>query len=319
MSRWGILSTGVIAKKFAATLNAMGEEAVLAAVASRDLSKAKAFAAEYAQAGSCSTYGSYQELLADPNVDIVYVATPNSLHAKNVLECIRHRKHVLCEKPLTTSAAEGEALFQSAKDAGVFLMEGMWIRHLPLLQKLQELIASGTIGQVKHLRADYGFIAQGARLVRKMEPSLGGGALLDVGVYNLAFARMIMGAEPESIQKQVNYSEFGTDDFSVLLLRYPGGRTAVLTAAIGIAMPTEGVVYGEKGCIRLPNYQQAQTLTVTLYDGRSYTIEMPFEHNGFEYQIREAQRCISQGLCSSDRLTPEDTLAVLREMEAVLK
>ena len=302
MIRWGILSTGTIAAKFANTLNQMKEEAVLSAVASRSQEKAQAFADTH---GIEKAYASYEAMLCDPDVDAVYIATPNNLHYENIRDCIMHHKHVLCEKPMTTDAKQAKELFALAEKEGVFLMEGMWISHLPLLKKLRE-----------HLRADYGFVAKGARRTRKFESSLGGGALLDVGVYNLAFARMVLG-DPVSFQSKVTFSEFGTDDFSVVLLEYPGGKTAAMTTAIGIAMPTEGVIYGEKGKIYFPNYQQAQTLTVEIYGEAPYTIDMPFEHTGFEYQIRETDRCVSAGLLTSPSQTAEDTLAVLRTMDAI--
>jgi len=313
MIRWGILSTGTIAVKFANTLNQMKNEASLTAVASRSQEKAQEFAATY---GIPKAFGSYEAMLCDPEVDAVYIATPNNLHYENIRDCILHHKHVLCEKPMTTDAKQAEDLFALAEKEGVFLMEGMWIAHLPLLKKLKELLHSGLIGEVKHLRADYGFVAKGARRTRKFESSLGGGALLDVGVYNLAFARMVLG-DPTGFQSKVTFSEFGTDDFSTMLLEYPNGKTAAITTAIGIAMPTEGVIYGEKGKIYFPNYQQAQTLTVELYGETPYTIDMPFEFTGFEYQIREAARCIEAGLLISPFQTAEDTLAVLRTMDAI--
>lgn len=313
MLRWGILSTGTIAAKFAKTVNQMEGEAILTAVASRSLEKAQAFAGTY---GIPAAYGSYEEMLTSPEVDAVYIATPNNLHEENIRACIAHHKHILCEKPMTTSAPQAEALFALAREEGVFLMEGMWISHLPLLKKLRELLESGAIGAVRHLRADYGFVAKGARRTRKFEASLGGGALLDVGVYNLAFARMVLG-DPAAFQTKAVFSEFGTDELSVTILNYPSEATAVLTSAIGIAMPTEGVIYGETGRIRLPNYQQAQTLTVEPYGGEAYSVEMPFEHTGFEYQIRETDRCVAAGLTSSPFQTPEDTLAVLRTMDAI--
>ena len=313
MLRWGILSTGTIAVKFASTLNQMKEEAVLAAVASRTLEKAQAFAETH---GIPKAFGSYEEMFSDPEIDAIYIATPNNLHYENIRDCILHHKHVLCEKPMTTDAKQAQELFALAAKEGVFLMEGMWISHLPLLKKLRELLDSGIIGEVKHVRADYGFTSKGARRTRKFDSALGGGALLDVGVYNLTFTRMILG-DPLSFQSKVTFSEFGTDDFSVVLLEYPNGKTAAITTAIGIAMPTEGVIYGEKGRIYFPNYQQAQSLTVEIAGETPYTIDMPFEHTGFEYQIRETERCVAAGLLTSPYQTAEDTLAVLRTMDAI--
>ena len=309
MLHWGILSTGTIAKKFAGTVNQMRGQSVLTAVASRNAETASAFAKDY---GIPHAYGSYEQLYSDPNVDVIYIATPNQLHSENIMQCIAHHKHVLCEKPLATDADTAARLFDAAAKEGVFLMEGMWIAHLPLLAKMRQLIDEGTIGQVRYLRADYGFIAQGARRTRKFRADLGGGALLDVGVYNLAFSRMVMGGDPVSVQSHASFTELGTDDLSVMQLWFSQGRAAVLTAAIGIAMPTEGVIYGDKGSIRFPNYQQAERMTVSVLGQQPYTVEMPFAYGGFEYQIRETERCLAHGELTSPAMPPEDTIAVLR-------
>lgn len=284
------------------------------AVGSRREEAAQAFAKEF---GAKKAYGSYEALLGDPEVEAIYIATPNNMHYDNARQCLEAGKHVLCEKPFTTSAAQAEALYALAEQKGLFIMEAFWIRFLPVLQKMREVIDSGAIGQVVHARSDYGFIAKGARKDRKFDSSLGGGALLDIGIYNLGFMHMVMGEAPASFSSRVHINEYGTDDFSAILLEYPGGRTASITTAIGMDIPREAAVYGTRGAITLPDYQKAEIMTVRPYEGEAYEVKIPFEVNGFEYQIREVSRCAAAGMSASGVLRPEDSLTVLRLMDDI--
>lgn len=313
--RWGILATGSIAKKFAATLGQMGAEGeILEAAGSRSRETAEKFAAEY---GARKAYGSYEELLEDPQVEAVYIATPNNLHYENARAGLLAGKHVLCEKPFTTSAQQARALYKLAEERGLFIMEAFWIRFLPVLQKMQELIREGAIGQVVHARSDYGFIAAGARWQRKMDSALGGGALLDIGIYNLGFMHMVMGEAPVGFSSHVRFNRLGTDEFSTITLEYPGKRTASITTAIGMDIPREAAVFGTKGRIVLEDFQKAEVMKVYPYEGEAYEVAIPFEINGFEYQIREAGRCIRAGMSTSGVLRAEDSLAVLELMDRI--
>lgn len=228
--KWGILASGTIAAKFAGTVNAMGAEGeTLVAVGSRSAEKAQKFAAEHSIP---KAYGSYEELAADPDVEAIYIATPNNMHYENALLCLNAGKNVLCEKPFTTCATDAKNLYRIAEEKGLFIMEAFWIRFLPLYEKLLEIIRSGEYGELRHARCDYGFIARGARRERKFKSELGGGALLDIGIYNLGFLHMIMGSEPETFATEVHFNEFETDDFSVLQLTCPGGRSENLQAGL---------------------------------------------------------------------------------------
>ncbi len=316
MLRWGLLATGVIARKFASTVNAMaGEgEAVLAACAARDAARAADFAAEFSIPKS---YGSYEQLVCDPEVDIVYISSPNHLHAAHTRLCLEHGKHVLCEKPFTFNADDARALYALAAEKGLFLMEALWTYHLPLIQKAQQLLAEKAIGTVQYLRADYGFIATGARRTRKFESGLAGGALLDIGIYNLAFAHQMLGGHLGEFSGTPLLNEFGTDWFSHITAQYPNGAQAALTACIGLQMPTEGVVYGTEGHLRFANYQMAQTMTLVKNSGGEQVFEMPFDHTGFEYQVRECARCIRQGLTASPVYPPATSIAHMEELERI--
>ena len=231
--------------------------------------------------------------------------------------CLDAGKHVLCEKPFTTGVAQAEELYRLAEEKGLFIMEAFWIRFLPQLQHMMGLIAQGVIGEVRHARCEYGFIAQGARKIRKFNSDLGGGALLDIGIYNLGFLHMVMGQAPVSFESNVHMSEYGTDDFSAVSLTYPGGRSAHAVQAIGMDLGRAAAVFGTRGAIWLPDFQMARTMTVTPYGGQPYEVSLPWEINGFEYQIREVDRCVRAGMNTSDILKPADSLTVLRLMDEI--
>ena len=212
---------------------------------------------------------------------------------------------------------KNQEIYALAEQKGLFVMEAFWVRFRPVLQKMQEIIASGEIGEVVHARSDYGFIAKGARKDIKFNSDLGGGALLDIGIYNLGFMHMVMGEAPVSFSSRVHINEYGTDDFSNILLEYPGQRTADITTAIGMDIPREAAIFGTKGSITLPDFQKAERMTVRLYEGDSYNVEIPFEVNGFEYQIREASRCVAEKLSTSKILKAEDSLTILKLMDDI--
>lgn len=314
---WGIIATGTIADKFARTIKAMESEGErLVAVGSRDKAKAEAFAAKY---GIEKAYGTYEELAADKDVEAVYIATPNNMHFDNAMMCLAAGKHVLCEKPFTTSAKQAETLHRIAESKGLFVMEAFWIRFLPLYDELLNMIKTKQLGELRHARSDYGFIATGDRRTRKFLPELGGGALLDIGIYNLGFLRMVMGSDPESFTSEVRMSEFGTDEFSVIQLRYPGGRTAQCLQTIGLQIERRAALYFEKGTIYLPDFQGAYSMMVKPLDGEPYERACAPEINGFEYQVREASKCIKAGKTHSDIFTHEDSIATIRLMDEIRK
>lgn len=313
--KWGILAPGTIARKFANTVIGMNDtEETLAAVASRNHEKAEAFAAEFQIP---KAYSSYEELVNDPEVEAVYIASPNNLHFAHTMLCLNHGKHVLCEKPFTVNAEEAEILYRTAEEKGLFAMEAFWIRFLPLYEKLQEIIVSEQYGKLRHARVNYGFVANGARRERKFRSDLAGGALLDIGIYNLGFLYMMMGCVPESFTSEVEINEYGTDSFSALQMKFPEGRTAQSMQAIGIVMDRQAALYFDEAEIDLPDFQNAREAVVKPTGGDAYTISCPFEVNGFEYEIREVTICIHEGKTHSDRHRPEDSLAVIRLMDQI--
>lgn len=310
MIRWGILSTGTIAKNFARTARQMGD-VTLYAVASRSQESADEFGDAY---GIEKRYGSYEALAADPQVDIVYVATPHSRHFEDMKLMIAAGKHILCEKSFTTDAAQAEEIFRLAREKGVFVMEAFWTKTLPVYREVEKLLEEGAIGDIHTVTAQYGYTT--ARQARKFDAALAGGTLLDIGVYAIGFACMMLGCRFDSIQSQLVMNPEGTDAIDAILLRR-GDAVAQLTCAIGCQMPTHGAVYGTKGHIDIPDFKSAQRATLCLDGEAPRELAAPFEVNGFEYEIREAERCAAQGCRQSALLPPQWTVAVMRIMDEV--
>ena len=312
--RWGILATGVIAEKFADTVYAMKDEAEVAAVASRSREKAEAFAAGHHIA---KAYGSYEELAADPDIDAIYIATPHSHHFENMKLCIMHGKHVLCEKPFTVNAAQAREAFRLAKEHKVFLMEAFWTRFMPVYQDVEQLLAKNAIGKLHLVTAQYGYTTPPERTVRKFAPELAGGALLDIGVYAIGFAAMILGYEPCGLQSMVQFHESGTDALETIHLEYENGAIAQLVTAIGTRIPTVGVIYGSEGRIEVPEFKDPTLVRLVTNSGEVTEFSRPKEINGFEYQIREVMSCIAEGRLTSRLMSPERTISVMEIMDQI--
>ncbi|HWR45640.1 Gfo/Idh/MocA family oxidoreductase [Sporomusa sp.] len=308
---WGILSTGTIAKKFASTISQLTDCGKLLAVASRSLATANQFANEY----NIKAYGTYQDLVRDPKIDVIYIASPHSLHYEHARLCLENGKNVLCEKSFTVNAAQAAALTQLAAKKKLFIMEAFWTKFLPAYQLLNKTIAEGEIGELTHFRAQYGFAPTGARYARKFDPALAGGALLDIGVYALGVAAMLLGYHPKHLYSSAIIGEYGTDKFNSIMLEYENQATAHLITTIGSIIDPQAVLFGTKGHIVLPNFSALQEFTIEKSDGTRYTVESPFEINGFEYQIRETEKCLISQKLESTIMTHQNTLDVMRLMD----
>jgi len=309
---WGILSTGTIAKKFAATLSQLPDCGNLLAVASRSQETANQFAEDYK---APHAYGNYRDLAQDPDIDMIYIATPHSFHYENTRLCLENNKNVLCEKSFTVNAAQADDLIRLAREKNLFLMEAFWTKFLPAYQQLATTLAEGRIGDITHFRAQYGFAPTGARYVRKFDPKLAGGALLDIGVYAIGVAAMLLGYTPKKMHSRAVFGEYGTDKFDSIMLEYENGVTAHLITTIGSVIDPQAVIYGTKGHIILPNFSALQEYSIAGDDGTKSTLEFPFEVNGFEYQIREAERCLLAKKPESAVMTHQNTLAVMHLMD----
>ncbi len=311
--RWGILGTGKIARAFATALKDV-PGAVLAAVASRSLDKAQAFAHEF---GGAVAHGSYQELASADGVDLVYVATPHPQHADNALMVLRAGKGVLVEKPFTMNLREAEQVVTLARTRRLFLMEAMWTRYLPAFEEVQRIIASGEIGEVSQVVADFGFTASFGPEHRVFNPELGGGALLDLGIYPLSIATALLG--PVAVVKaQAVMGATGVDVQTGFTLGHEGGGISVCSCSFQARTPCELTVSGTRGHVRMNTmFHRARSVTVTLEDGSARTVDTPYIGNGYVHEVMEAQRCFLAGLTESPAMRLGDTLALMGVMDEI--
>jgi len=309
--RWGILGLGRIANKFAIGLQSV-PDASLVAVGSRSDAKAADFAAEF---GVPRAYASYEALVADPEVDVVYVATPHPMHLEAALLCMKAKKAVLCEKPFTLNARECQELIDCARREKVFLMEAMWTRFLPVMVQVREWLARGMIGEPRMVMADFGFRVDWNPESRILNPHLGGGALLDVGIYPLALASMVIGGAPMKVTGQCHLGETGVDEQSAIVLSYQGGALAVLTCAVRTRTPQDARILGTEGSIYLPEFWHGEQVTLTITGKEVETVSPVMVGNGYNYEAVEVGLCLRAGLKESPVMPLAETLATMRTMD----
>lgn len=311
--RWGILGPGGIAHKFVTGLQEL-EGAELAAVGSRTKEKAEAFAGEY---GFARAHGSYEELAHDPEVDIIYVATPHPAHKENVLLCLKAGKAVLCEKPFTINAQEAEEMIACARASGVFLMEAMWTRFLPAIVQVREWLRKGVIGDIRMVKADFGFSIGWDPQSRLLNPELGGGALLDAGIYPVSFASMVLGSQPDEIRSLAHMGKTGVDEQFSLLFGYSQGRIANLSGAVRTRMVSDAWILGTEGQIHVPRFLFARSANLLVEGQEPVVCEPPFPGNGYQHEAAEAMRCLREGRTESEIMPLDETLAIMKTMDAV--
>jgi predicted dehydrogenase len=313
--RWGIMGAGKIADKFCTALMAT-EGAEVYAVASRDMDKAKDYAVRY---NAVATYNNYEDLVNDQNVDIIYIATPHSFHYEQTLLCLQHNKPVLCEKPMSLSTKQTTEMIAAAAEKKLFLMEGMWTACMPFMEKILSLIKEDAIGQPQYIHADFGFTAPFDPAGRLFKKALGGGSVLDVGIYPIFLATIIFG-KPSLIQSVSKLTTTGVDEYANMVLQYPGGQTAHLLSSISFNTALEAEIIGTKGRIKIDNpCFKATDFTLILNDGTSEHFSMPHQSNGFEHQIKEVMHCLDNGLLQSSKVPHQLTITVSNIMEEVLK
>lgn len=311
--RWAILGTGVIAHEFARGL-ADAHDVSLVAVGSRNSETAEAFADEF---DIPRRYASYEALAADPNIDVVYVSTPHTFHKDNCILLLKHGKAVLCEKPLTINAEQAQTVIDIAREQDVFLMEAMWTRCIPAIVKMRELITEGAIGEVRMVQADFGFRAPMNSESRLFNKVLGGGALLDVGIYVLSITSMILGSKPQEVVSVAQIGETGVDEQSAILLKYPGGELAVLSCAIRTRTMVEASFIGTEGSIRLHSpFFKSPGFTLT-NSGHEDVFELPLRGNGYNYEAEEVGRCLRAGETESGAMPLDESLAIMHLMDRI--
>lgn len=312
--RWGILGCGNIANKFAEALGFV-DDAQLVAVGSRSIEKAKEFGDKYKVSRH---YGSYQKLANDKGIDIIYVATPHNLHCENTILCLEADKAVVCEKPLAVNARQAKAMIDCALKHKLFLMEAMWTRFLPVMDKVRQLLAEDAIGEVRMLAADFGFRgADGNEKTRLLNPDLAGGALLDVGIYPLALSSMLFGA-PRKISSDAYLGETGVDEQAAVILGYDKGRLAIIHTAVRTATSHEATIMGTKGMIRIHrSWWSGNTLTLIRTGKDEQFIELPSHENGFVYEIKAAHAALRAGKLETALMPLDETLAIAETMDAI--
>lgn len=311
--KWGLLGPGRIAEQFAEGLKVL-DDATLYAVASSSLERAAAFAGKY---GGEKAYASYAELVNDPQVDAVYIATPHRFHFENVLLCLQAGKPVLCEKPLTVNAADTRQLIETARARKVFLMEAVWTRCLPIYAQIREWLDSGVLGEVKLLVSTFGFAVPKTPSDRWLNPELAGGTLLDMGIYPISVSQWVTGLEPESFSVQALLGSTGVDELTAVTLKYPNGVISQFNSNFLVQNENDFFIYGTQGQIRIhPAYWGASTATLST-EGQELTVTKPLTGGGFEFETAEAMRCLRAGLLESPRMTHAQTLANLELMDKI--
>ncbi|MFJ3159261.1 Gfo/Idh/MocA family protein [Streptomyces kanasensis] len=312
--RWGVLATGGIAARFTRDLLEMGDGAEVVAVASRSAASAEAFAERF---GIPRAHGSWAALAADEDVDVVYVATPHAAHRAAAGLCLEAGRAVLCEKPFTLNAREGAELVALARRRRVFLMEAMWTYCNPLVRRLVELVRDGAIGEVRTVHADFGLVGPDDPGHRLRDPAAGGGALLDLGVYPVAFAQLLLG-EPDRVAAQALLSPEGVDLNTGVLLGWDSGATALLSCSVVADTPQTASVTGTAGRIEFPRgffHPEAFTL---LRDGREpEEFRAAGRRDSMQHQAAEVMRCLRAGATESPLVPLDGTLAVMRTLDAV--
>jgi predicted dehydrogenase len=312
---YGIIGPGRIATSFCKALQRC-ERVKIYGVASRDVQRAKDFAQQF---GATKTYNNYEAIAEDPNIDVIYIATPHAFHAQHAINCLHHKKPVVCEKPLTLDHATAEKIVQASRDNNTFLLEGMWSRFNPSVSLAKELIEEGTIGEVRHITADFGFKKDYDPKSRLYDLALGGGSILDVGVYPLFLALFILG-KPDSIQTTAHLAPTGADESCGFTLTYKYGATAQLFSSMIVETRKDAEICGTRGSIVIQTpWYKSMGLIVSREGQPEERIPLPYAGNGFEFQIDEVTKCLDLGLIESPLMNHDFTLLKAQVSDEILK
>ena len=319
MIKWGILGCGKIARKFASDLTLV-PQAKLCAIASRNRENANAFAAEF---GAEKIFYQYEELAECNDVDVIYIATPHALHYENTMLCLQHNKAVLCEKAFAMNASQAALMIAEAQSRNVFLMEAMWTKFLPNYNKLISLLREGFIGEVQSLLIDFGFRAEQPPSGRLLNPALGGGTLLDIGVYNVFMALSILGM-PENIEAHASLSGQGTDEQCAVLFKYSNGVMAQLFSTFRSNTPTVCSIGGTKGRLHITHRFYTPFARIEYYPATPDTKQILYSGEnekgwGYHYQAAHVCECLEKGLTQSPVMRHADTLQLMNTLDAIRK
>ena len=309
---WGILGPGGIAQAFARDL-ALIQGHTIAAVGSRSLENAQKFSETFGG----TAYGSYQELVADPTVDAIYVATPHPAHHDNVILALNAGKPVLCEKPFAVNSKEAQAMIDAASRNSVALMEAMWARFLPHYAKVREIVDSGVLGPILSIHADHGQRLADKGIARLIDPELAGGALLDLGIYPISFAHMILG-NPSHITSKAVMTEKGVDAQTSMIFSYDSGAQAVLTTTMIEQTPCRVVVAGLHGWLEIDRtFYNPAAMRIVLNDGTVTEYPNTYAGHGLREQAEAFKQLVRSGKLESDILTWADTVDIMKSLDTV--
>jgi predicted dehydrogenase len=309
---WGILGPGGIARAFAKDLNFI-QGHTIAAVGSRSLKNAQGFSETFGG----TAYGSYEELVGDPSIDAIYVATPHPAHHDNVILALNAGKPVLCEKPFAVDAQQAQAMVDAASRNSVALMEAMWARFLPHYAKVRELVDSGVLGPIHSIHADHGQRLADQGIARLVEPDLAGGALLDLGIYPVSFAHMILG-NPSNITSQAVMTERGVDAQTSMIFSYDSGAQAVLTTTMMEQTPCRAVVAGLNGWLEIDRtFYNPAAMRIVLNDGTVTEYPNTYAGHGLREQAEVFKQLVISGKFESDILTWADTVDIMKSLDTV--
>ena len=310
---WGIIGLGKIAAKFAEDLKLVNG-ARLHAVASRSEDRSREFAGRF---GVPNYYGSYEGIVTCPDLDAVYIATPHASHAENTLLCLRNRIPVLCEKPFAMNTREVETMIAAAREFDTFLMEALWTRFIPSTQKVLSMIAEGTIGKVLSVKADFGFKAKMDPAWRLYNRDLGGGSLLDIGIYPAFLATLLLG-NPSEIKAIADIGETMVDEECGAVLLYEGGQMAHIHSTIKADTKTEAFIYGEKGNIYMhTRWHHTDSISLHLNGERPVDYRFEIKGKGYGYEAEEVMSCIAAGKKESAALPLQFSLDLIRLLDQI--
>lgn len=310
--KFAILAPGKIAHKMARTVTQL-EKVERYAVASRDYEKARVFAEQW---GFEKAYGSYEEMLSDPQVELVYVASPHSHHYEHALLCLEHGKHVLVEKAFTVNTAQAQKLIQTAREKGLLLAEAIWTRYMPSRKMIDQLLEEGAIGRVTSLTANLGYVL--SHVERMQSPALAGGALLDLGVYPINFALMTFHAPVKKVSATAAMSPGGIDWINSITLTFDDGRMAVLHSNMLAQTDRLGVIFGDKGYLEIQNINNCEEIRVFGPDRKLQArYQVPEQISGYEYEVLSCIKALEEGKSECEEMPHAETLRVMSIMDEI--
>ncbi|MDB5005879.1 MAG: afr 2 [Mucilaginibacter sp.] len=314
--RWGILGAGRIAGKFASDLKLV-QDAELIAVGSRSQATADKFGQEF---GIKYCHSSYEALVQNPEVDVIYIATPHVYHHENALLCLQHKKAVLCEKPFAMNTRQAAEMISVAKENKVFLMEALWTKFHPHYKKMREMIGQGLLGEIRSVLINFGFKPLDPVPARLFDPALGGGTVLDIGIYNVFMAMSVLG-KPDHIDAVMTPASTGVDEQCAILFRYNNGAMAQLFSTFSSNLATEADICGTEGRIRLTSKFYEPSATIEYYKERTDSRQViPVEKEpgfGYQYEARHVNECLKKGLTESSVVTFADTLLLMETLDQI--